>query len=233
MFERLKLGVIYLSRDRFDFYTPDVPNVLSYYFPKELVSDLEVKNKEELDIQIQGFMHRNKLITSNLILVLSEHVCFMKDIPSNPAVSYEIEMGNFSAQVPFEHPTAKLYLLEKSARVVVTNRDLFETIRDAFNRQSMYVLMVIPAFVVNNPVHFVHGLDRDTGKEIITKMESYRVHDMLAMGKVEKETVKKEGLVMTKPVANTDQKQLYLLIGILGILLVVLVAMIVIMKPFG
>lgn len=227
MFEQSKLGVIYLTRDRFDFFSVQLPNILSFHFPKDLIADLEVKNKEEFEIQIQSFINRNKISPVNLILILSESVYFEKDVPSGPEYHYDAQIGTFLENVPIDHPSTKLFLLEKGAKIIVTNKDLFEAIKSAFDEQGLFVVLVVPSFALKNPVLLSHGLDKVTALDIISKMDALRSSDMLVITRQEKE--KEESTHKEK----TDTNKIVILVSVLMLLVVILVIMIIRVRPFG
>lgn len=79
-----KTGVIYLLKDRFQFYSPFLRQVVELKFTPQMVSDLDVLNAELLEEQIKVFVTNGKIPPSSLIIVLADNAYFVKDFALSP-----------------------------------------------------------------------------------------------------------------------------------------------------
>lgn len=183
MFDKNKLGLLYLTNERFDFYSPTAATILTYYFPPEIVKDLEIINREVFAVNIQSFIDRNKLTPVNLVIILSENTYFERNLTDTMKYDTQTELENFMDTVPFENTSAKIYPLEKGTKIVGTNRDFYEAISTAFSKQGFVVVFVVPAFVLRNLLPQA-GLDRVNCEAIVAKIEAFEKNNLVSQSQV-------------------------------------------------
>src|SRR5262249_19781925 len=80
-----KTAVVYILKDKFQFYTPSFGRVIEFRFVPEIVRDLDIINNELLENLIKVFVTNSKISPGNLIFVLAENAYFTKDfVPPAP-----------------------------------------------------------------------------------------------------------------------------------------------------
>lgn len=72
--------IIFLDRNGFIIYQETLSNVWQFPFSQDLVQNLDVINKDQLLSSIEEFIKTNKVIASNLIVILSDSVIFQKEL---------------------------------------------------------------------------------------------------------------------------------------------------------
>src|ERR1700691_5906819 len=80
----VKTGVIYLMKDKFQFYSGYDGKIFEFRFVPEIVRDLDIINGGLLENFIKVFVSNNKIPPSNLVFVLAESAYFSKDFTASP-----------------------------------------------------------------------------------------------------------------------------------------------------
>src|ERR1700733_4896336 len=75
----VKTGVIYLMKDKFQFFSPYDGKIFEFRFTPEIIRDLDVISTEILENLIKAFVINSKISPSNLVVVLAENAYFSKD----------------------------------------------------------------------------------------------------------------------------------------------------------
>lgn len=177
--DKKKKGVILLDRNKFDYYGDNLPNILRYNFSLEIARDLEIINKEQLNIQIKSFIETNKISPSIITIVLSRDICFEKDLtdPQKPEEGTEVQ--NFLDSIPFENTSVKLQKLEKGYKVIVANKDFYEAIKTAFEKLGFVVNSVVPGFILEKEIGSKKDLDPELSRYLINKSELIKKESLL------------------------------------------------------
>lgn len=215
MFNNKQQGIVYLDRNIFDYYGENSTDTLRFDF-SPFISNLEIINKEDLIAQINLFIDSNKLIPSNLAIVLSENVLFTKGLPEGTEHPDE-EIQKFSDNIPFERVGIKSYKLNTGTLLVATNKDLFTTIKEAFNKKGFNTEAVIPIFNTGiNSLDPNYGLDPASAKSLMGSFErlkqgSFEIDSPLEIIKPKEENRKKK-----------ENKRTYALLGVFGFLIIIL-----------
>src|SRR5438876_2132553 len=86
-----KTGVIYLQKEKFQIYSPYLPNILEFRFVPELIHDFDLVNKELLENLLKVFILNNKLPASGIIIVIADNASFIQDftspVPTQPTAT--------------------------------------------------------------------------------------------------------------------------------------------------
>src|SRR5438132_1495064 len=118
-------AILYIDKNRFDFYKTSNPTALSLVFPPEMVKDMEIVDTENLKSIVLTFIDQNKLSPVNLILILSENITFSQDFPASLDGKQDEEIHKFLDNIPFEHISFKKVPIEKGVRLVAVNKDYY------------------------------------------------------------------------------------------------------------
>lgn len=174
--------IIFLDRSGFLLYQDSLPNVWQFPFSEDTVRHLEVINRDGLVDNILSFIKTNKLMSTSLIIILSDGVVFQKDLApiqegDNPeGETREKEIQQFLENVPFEYFIAKVV---GSARIVATNKELLETIILPFKKIGCTVAAVVPSFVYDGKIDFSFGLTPDAAKAVLRNPDLLKMGNML------------------------------------------------------
>lgn len=220
--DKMKISVTYLASNRLEFYALYLPAVLTYYFRPEEVFDLEVKNEGVFSFQIQSFIERNKLFPTTLIILLSESICFEKIFPEITSGHLDIETQKYIENIPFENVSSKFYKMEKGTRLIATNRDFYESVKNAFVKQGFLVTLVLPIAAVGEK-YLGKGLTRELVEYVVEKMEMFKEDSFLV------EELPKEGSLLTRE-RPLYQRRIFVLAVIFNLLLVILITMLFVSK---
>lgn len=216
MFKNKQQGIIYLDRNTFDYYSSGQNNTLRFDF-SSFITSLEINNKEGLEGQIKLFIDNNKLAPSNIAIILSENILFIKGFPAETE-NVVTEIQKFSDNVPFEHVSIKHYGLDNGILAVATNKDLYSVIKEVFEKNGFVVEAIVPIFNTGiNTLDPNYGLDPASAKSLMGNF------DTLKQNTFEVEEEQK----IPKPPPTVSQKKenkkTYMLLAVLGILIIILV----------
>ncbi len=198
-------GVLYLLRDKFQIYTPFLSSILEVHFVNDIIRDLEIINKELLESILKVFIESNKILPCNLIIVLSNSVCFIQDfaIPekslTSPAPSQQssdqkqemIKIHNeaqkemrlheekFKEHVPFEIVASQTVPLQNGERIYATNQELYETIKSVFETKGFTIDSVLPGDLFGNNLGTQPALTPAAVALVIQSAPALKKHSML------------------------------------------------------
>ncbi len=145
-----KKGVIFIEKNAFYYFDETRTNVLQYAFPPNLVQDLEIFDKEALETQIKTFIDTNKIFPANLMLVISDSIIFEKMVPLTDNSKKDQEVQNFLENIPFENIIYKVYDQDKGYKIIAFNKEIFTSLKSAFETPGFTVSGVIPNFILGN-----------------------------------------------------------------------------------
>ena len=138
-------ALIYIEAQKAFFYTVKTKNTLKIDFPSDVVSDLEIMDKEKLVQILETFLKNNfKGINFEIILVFSKSVTFEKDFPLSSYKDNATEANNFLDMVPFEETLSKTYKLSKKTKVIAINKALFDSIKSVIDRNNHITTLALP-----------------------------------------------------------------------------------------
>jgi hypothetical protein len=160
--------IVDVTRDRLALASKVNAEPLVFKFTPEMISDLEVVNKEELRIKLHDFIVENKIKPAPLIIILEESVFFAKDYPgAEPSMD---EVQSFIDTVPFAGVSSKVFKMNNGHKLVVINRDLYQSLQQVFEKLQFPLLSVVPGFVlttINAPLQF----SADSSRIIYKKLD--------------------------------------------------------------
>jgi hypothetical protein len=233
--------ILFIDRFGFSIYQDTLTNIPKFSFTPDLVTNLDVVNKEQLTSLIATFIQINKMIGSCLAVILSDNVIYARDLKSSvqksaPAQSLKTDLNedkerknevqNFLEDIPFEDVLAKVIKVGSLSRVVATNKDLVMVIVNAFVSKGSTVEAIIPSFMYGQSANFTGGLTPDNIRVVLGNAEIMKSGNLLT-GQEQIETCRNVESEFKTPqsreVKKPNRLRQYALIGILGVLLIVLV----------
>lgn len=142
------LAIIYLDRGYLAFFAANQPNIAKFDLPANVVKDLEILNKTELETQLILFFKQIKINPGLLIIVLSDNICFAKDFAQGTAEQDDTICQNFLNNIPFENVSSKIYKIDRGFRIIAANKELYENIIEIFNKLGFTTMAVAPASTI-------------------------------------------------------------------------------------
>lgn len=241
-------GIIYLQRDNFHLYSPYLQTVVEFRFVPEIVKDLDVINKELLGDLIKVFIATNKIPPSNLSIVIADSAAFINDFllpqptPQQPQPdlnaqdALKVQANKFIEHVPFEDVMSKSFPSPTGVKVFATNKELYESIKSAFEKEKFIVDAVIPGLMFGNNLSTKPMLDVQTANLMLSKIPTLKEDNLLSQASI---TFSLQGKEMEEEVDESepegppkitmgmpegkDKKRLYLMAGVFIVLIIVLI----------
>ncbi len=248
-----KTGVIYLQKDKFQLYSPLFSTILEFHFVPEIVRDLDVINKDLLENLLGLFISNNKVPPSNLIVVVADNACFIKDffstqqpqsqadkppqLPTPQDLSEELheQIEQFVDHVPFDSVESEKFPLVNGIKVLATNRELYEAIKEVFEKQKFTIEIILPGLPFGNNASTSSTMDFALVNYFLQRVNSMKQYGFAMHGKVmvqEKEEAKEipEKNTEEEPQVQPDgqskpkeSKRLLFLVGIFVFLVILTV----------
>lgn len=212
-------SLLYLQRDKFDYYDQNLAQILPFNFSSELVKDLEIVNPASFHLQIKSFTDNNKIAPSQMMIVLSASVYFEKEFPETSEFHKDNELSKFVDTIPFENCITKIYKIDGSSKLIATNADLYNVVKDAFEEAGFVVETIVPICVLGKDVITSELLDVTTAKNILARYDLAKQNSLAVPhsghSKPQDQSVEKN--------KKENNKSLIFLLPILFILIIVLV----------
>lgn len=216
-FSKSKLCVFYIENDKAFFCSNNVPTVLQVGLPLDIVNDMEVVNEEKLNTLIQTFIESNKIVPTDIIILLSPAFTFEKELEELPSDQLDKEIQKFLEFVPFENISSKVVKFEKKWKVVATSKELCELFKKAFEKQKFSVVGITPASILKETfAELSKNLDLHV---VLDKVDAVKQYSFLT-------TEEKAEITSAKNKTTLRNQNLMILLGILGFLLTVLLIVI-------
>lgn len=208
-------GLILLDRDKLEFY--DVANKKGYVFnfTQKLVSDLEIVNRNDLEIQLILFINYHKIHPCHYITILTQNVTSEKEIIDGNDSFIELNVNNFLYFLPFEEVIHKTYKMTKGYRVVAVNYEFFQSIKEIFSKMGFLSFAAIPASIAGVNIRV---LDEATVNYLMAKLDFLKNETMVAPEKSPSEQKPEEKQVF-------GVKRILLLVAVFGSLILVMLFM--------
>jgi hypothetical protein len=187
-----KTGVIYLQKDKFQVYSPYLPNILEFRFVPELIQDFDLVNKELLENLLKVFIVNNKIPASSLIIVIADNASFIQDFiapapqPQQPTTTppptladLQEQANQYLEQVPFEFVAGKTFPLANGVRAYATNQDIYENLRTVLEKLGFIISIVIPGFVFGQEVSNKPVMDGAAVSIILQKISTVQEYNLI------------------------------------------------------
>lgn len=174
---KYQIGIIFISRNGLQIYIPGLPSILEFKFIQEIVKDLDIVNKKLLFDLLKMFITDNHIPKTSFIIVVSDSASIIKDFINPPQtdqqddqpVSAQKQADEFIEHIPFEEVSSKSFPIENGIRAYGTNKELHESIKEAFILEGFEILMVIPGIAFSQEIGAKAFLDADSINLILKK----------------------------------------------------------------
>ena len=207
-----ELKVVFIDKNRLELFSKDLTSIVTMEITPDLIKDMEVINKDDLKAKIVSFINQNKIPPSNLVLVLSDNLCFTHEVPEAAFNNNNEVFAQYLEYIPFENVNHKIYRTADGYKVVAVNTDLFETVREAFAKMGFTVTAVVPTSAIGINIK---NLDLATGRFLIEKSDFIKQQTIVLPPRIHTTVKTTEIKVMGVP-------RIFLLLGVLFLMMVLL-----------
>lgn len=217
-------GVLLLRRDGFDFYEDQEERISSFPFSTVVVNSLEIINPQEFRSQIKAFIEVNKFLPADLMIILSPDVLFEKDIQAQDPNILSQETQNFLDIIPFESISTKILPTKAGIRVIAVNKNLIDTLSSSLKELGFLIGGMVPYEVVER-FEGTYSLNKEISKFIIKQLDSLKnasfefENERKPIPQTESHTGKS---------TETSRLRFYVMLGVFGVLLLILIFLIII-----
>lgn len=240
-----KPAIIYLLKDRFQVYSPLLPQIVECRFTSDVIRDLDVVNNDQLERLVKAFIANAKFQPCNLFFVMADNTYFTKDFSTqDPAkqaaqptavstdVSKELmekQINQFIEHVPYDNVVSKSFPQKVGVKVIATNKDFYESIVKVFELQNFTVSTVLPGLAYGNGLSAKPVLDSGTANIFLQRAASLKQYDLLSQAAftpvLEKDTEEIDEVEAAKSndPQKPNKKRLIALSGVFASLVVVLI----------
>ena len=215
-------GIIYLAKNGLAVYGEKTKGIFQLNFQPQVVKDLEIINRDQLNLNIKSLVDSNKIIPSALIMIVSHNMFFEKDFPPLSKEQQVIETQKLLDNIPFEVIASQAFGTEKTYKIVATNGNFIESIRKAFETLGFAINIALPAIAFGN---IGEELNQVTIKIIFSKYPALKQYNLLKNEpKINSQPSQKESEQEVKDEKNKEKtnKKNLIAIGIFVLLIVIL-----------
>lgn len=188
-----KTGIIFLQRDKFQFYSPYLTNLFEFRFVPEFIQDFDIFNRELLENLLRVFISNNKIPASGLVIVIADNASFIKDfvlaqqpiapqqasIPPQTLADLQEQANEYLQLVPFESAATKTFPLANGVRAYATNQEVCEVLKSILEKLGFIFEGVFPAFVFDPGVSSRTSLDAPSISVILQKIPTLRQYNLM------------------------------------------------------
>lgn len=171
--------VVNVTRDKLVMCTPASPDPLVFTFTPGMIGDMEVTGRVELESGLKTFLSDHKLKPTSLVIILASSIYFEKDYPG-PNIPSSADMEDFIDTIPFAVTSSKLFRSGSGFKQIVINRELYESLKKAFEDLGFKVSAVVPAFVLG-PTDEHQEVTAETCRIIYKKMDQITANSFLSL----------------------------------------------------
>jgi len=160
-------AIVFIHKDKLEYFDETQSKIFQFVFQPNLIQDLEVVDKDQINIQLKSFIGTNKLTVANLLFVIAEAITFEKTFQIVPNANKDLEIQKFLENIPFEHVSYKIIDGQKDYKVLAINKELYDVFKFTFESLGFKVLSIIPQSALGDSYRNSQNLNSDMVKYIL------------------------------------------------------------------
>lgn len=215
--------VIFIEKNRIQYIYNGV--LLTLDIPTDIIRDGEVIFADKLKELITSFISTNKIVPSDLVILLSDDLTFSTVIKIEPGKTSEEQVQNFIDLVPFEDVSYREFVTSTEVTIIAANHDFIQSIKIALIDLGFTVTFIISQFILAKQ-NIATTYSPQVADEIIKKF------DVLQVSSLETEQEQIQTQQKLKEEKNFYSMKIkpttLILFGVFGILIIVIIVMLVI-----
>ena len=214
-------AIVFVDRKGLYYFGGDAKTALSLQFPPTSVQDMEIINGDELTKAINDFIKANKLKPADILYCFSSQCYFEKAVPEKTAPE-EIETlrSDFADNVPFNCVLSKPFTQGKLTTIVALNKEFAYTIKKVFESLEFKTEAIVPTFALYGQQAVTFS--GQVGAQLMKHFNSLQQVSFLINDDENKNIDRDEKEFSTSK--KQSNNRLYLLVGVFGVLIVILIA---------
>lgn len=209
-----KQAVLYIEANRLFFYPGPAGNTVQLAFPQDMVSDLEVLNPQKFLNLFLVFFQTQKIPPSEILCVFAQATVFEKEFPLGEKKE---SVQQFLDYVPFDDILSKQFTINKKLRVFAINGQLYNIVKQASEKSNCVSVAVV---AYTSLLEIIPELSQKVDLPLmLSRFDSCRQFSL-------ETNVPQQTILPDKMPPKKQNKRLYLLLGVFGVLIAILVAMV-------
>ena len=174
-----KILTISVTKAGLSICSPARGEVLKMVFEQGLLQNMDIVDLPKLTVQVAGFVKQHELKPAEMIMVIDSDICFVQKFEHATDEAMSIQIQKFIDCVPISHPSYKLFQIKNEYHLVVINRRLYESIRQAFSECGFNVTAVVPEITLS-PLGVASELDSASCRLLENQMEIIRQNSFIS-----------------------------------------------------
>ncbi|PIS22321.1 hypothetical protein COT50_02555 [candidate division WWE3 bacterium CG08_land_8_20_14_0_20_41_10] len=210
-------NILYVDKNSISFYAKSGQKPIVLTLESEVIKDMEIVSQEKFIQALAFWMDNNKISACDVILVLSENVYFehaVQSLAGDGSADKEIE--TFLGAVPLEQMISRVLVDDASKQAIALGRDYYDLLLEFLEKRYIRVLALFPASLLN-----IKSPEELKVDHLIKNLDDYKKFNFLS--DFERHFAPESFIARNSP-KNT--KNLKIMLGLFGILMIVLVAVI-------
>lgn len=224
-------GVILLQKYQLDVYSAMSESVVRFTFTPDSVRDYDIVNKDLFSNQLAYFIRQNSLQPVGVQIILGESVLFGKDIQIVDPMRKQNDIDSFLDTVPFASVgSATIQLAPNNVRVLATNKEMYEVVRDIFTANGFSVGMVLPGILLKD-VALSEGLTPEAARAVLGRVDSVRHYNLMQVAAPTAQVLREQRAVVSGAGGLPEKRsntRIFVLAGVFVFLILILVMVIMI-----
>lgn len=217
--QNASIVVVFIDRNRLQFYSTRMPDILALEIPATISKDLDIVNKDGFYTLVNQWVKQNNLSGAQLFFVLSPMTYFERIITSAEESRQETDILSFYNSVPFDELATRVVTIEGKKHAIAVNREFIESIRHAFMLQGYHVMSVVPAVLLGT-LAAKRWLDKETGAYVVKHV------DTLAAQNIVESEEQNVAVPASRVPTEKNNPRLMIMVSIFGVLLLALIVVV-------
>ncbi|HEX7042245.1 MAG TPA: hypothetical protein VF189_03255 [Patescibacteria group bacterium] len=185
--------------------------------PTDVVRDLEVLDRDKLTMLVAQFLQANSLQPCPVVFLLSPNITFAQDIGQAQPQEVEVIIEKFLDTIPFENVGSKRVVIAGKTKVVGANKELYNTIKLAYEKGGFSVLAVVPFVLLQSTIPELATTVEPNA--VFSKFDSLKQYNIISQ-----EIIRPQN--QEAPKKGLKGRRDMMLLGIFGMLMLVLIYMV-------
>lgn len=220
-----KTNLLYIEPTSIFFYNADLPQPLVVNFPLDTMQDGEIISHDKCMQLIDSFLKTNQLPPGPIQFAISPFLTYERVLPQVENEESKLAVQAFLDMVPFENVVSLYANVNGQRWVLATNKSLLDTVKRGFEQAHWIVTSAVPVSILQQLVpELAQTIDFSL---LLAKIESIRQYSFLSLSQTIQPVATANSTSLPKSPAKTDNKRIFLLAGVFGVLFIVLVVMII------
>lgn len=198
MFLSKPVAVLFFKDTSLDLFTDKGAEKDTLTLPKDLVKNLNIKDKDEFKQLVLDFFARNSLKNQKVLLILSEDVIIQKTLELLDQDKKKKEEEEFIKGIKVEEEKQLRMVLadDKNTYFLATSEELIDSLNEALNDVGSQLIMVVPVSLFDH-LSKKNEITTLEAQKILENIKALKFGDFLTQGE---EVVQKPSQTWQKPV---------------------------------